>query len=176
MADKNLKPLLMVEDNPCLQKQLKCSFEDYDVYVAGDRNTAVGELKQRQSPAVALDLGLPPEPANATQGLATLDNILTLAPHTRVIVVTGNDKCVCNLHERLEVNRITSTDLGFAENDDQPSFNLREVRGRIERKKIQFTMATRDNHVSHTAPVLGISLPMHYSLVKRPGIPDQGMQ
>jgi len=91
MADKNLKPLLVVEDNPGLQKQLKWSFEGYDVCVAGDRAEAIKLLKQHQTPVVTLDLGLPPDPANAGEGLATLDEILGQAPHTKVIVVTGND-------------------------------------------------------------------------------------
>ena len=38
----------------------------------------------------ALDLGLPPDPANPTEGFATLGAILSLAPDTKVIVVTGN--------------------------------------------------------------------------------------
>ena len=92
MADNKLKPLLVVEDNPGLQKQLKWSFEGYDVHVAGDRVSAVDLLKQYQTPVVTLDLGLPPDPANATEGLAALDEILNLAPHTKVIVVTGNDE------------------------------------------------------------------------------------
>jgi two-component system NtrC family response regulator len=91
MADKNLKPLLVVEDNPGLQKQLKWSFEGYDVHVASDRASAIKQLKQHKTPVVTLDLGLPPDPANATEGLAALDEILTLVPHTKVIVVTGND-------------------------------------------------------------------------------------
>lgn len=91
MADKNLKPLLVVEDNPGLQKQLKWSFEGYDVYVAGDRASAIKQLKQQHIPVVTLDLGLPPDPANASEGLAALDEILNQAPHTKVIVVTGND-------------------------------------------------------------------------------------
>ena len=91
MADKNLKPLLVVEDNPGLQKQLKWSFEGYDVHVAGDRKTAMELLKQYQTPVITLDLGLPPDPSNATEGLAALDEILSAAPHAKVIVVTGND-------------------------------------------------------------------------------------
>ena len=91
MADENLKPLLIVEDNPGLQKQLKWSFEGYDVHLADDRVSAISLLKQHQAPVVTLDLGLPPDPANAAEGLATLDEILTYAPHTKVIVVTGND-------------------------------------------------------------------------------------
>lgn len=91
MVDKNLKPLLVVEDNPGLQKQLKWSFEGYEVHVAGDRESAIKQLKQHQIPVVTLDLGLPPDPANATEGLMALDEILSEDPHAKVIVVTGND-------------------------------------------------------------------------------------
>ncbi len=91
MADNALKPLLVVEDNPGLQKQLKWSFEGYQVYIAGDRTSAIELLQQHNMPVVTLDLGLPPDPANASEGLAALKEILKLAPHTKVIVVTGND-------------------------------------------------------------------------------------
>ncbi len=91
MVDNDLKPLLVVEDNPGLQKQLKWCFEGYDVCVAGDRPAAIEQLQQQHTPVVTLDLGLPPDPTNATEGLAALDEILTLAPHSKVIVVTGND-------------------------------------------------------------------------------------
>ena len=91
MADDKLKSLLVVEDNPGLQKQLKWSFAGYQVYVAGDRVAAIEQLQQHHTPVVTLDLGLPPDPANASEGLAALEEILTLAPHTKVIVVTGND-------------------------------------------------------------------------------------
>lgn len=91
MVGDTLKPLLVVEDNPGLQKQLKWSFEGYQVHIAGDRATAVELLRQHHMPVVTLDLGLPPEPANASEGLAALKEILTIAPHTKIIVVTGND-------------------------------------------------------------------------------------
>ncbi len=91
MADNALKPLLVVEDNPGLQKQLKWSFEGYQVYIAGDRVSAIKLIQQHHMPVVTLDLGLPPDPANASEGLAALKEILKLAPHTKVIVVTGND-------------------------------------------------------------------------------------
>ena len=91
MASNTLKPLLVVEDNPGIQKQLKWSFEGYQVYLADDRETAITQLKKHDIPVVTLDLGLPPDPANASEGLATLQEMLKLAPHTKVIVVTGND-------------------------------------------------------------------------------------
>ena len=91
MAYTDLKPLLVIEDNPGLQKQLKWSFEGYEVFIAGDRESALEILEKNKMPVVTLDLGLPPDPTNATEGLAALQQILALAPHTKVIVVTGND-------------------------------------------------------------------------------------
>jgi two-component system NtrC family response regulator len=88
-AEKN--PLLVVEDDPGLQSQLKWCFEDYEVLVAGDREAALGHLRRHEPKVVTLDLGLPPDPANATEGLALMEEILTLAPETKIIVVTGND-------------------------------------------------------------------------------------
>jgi two-component system NtrC family response regulator len=91
MTERNLKPLLVVEDNLSLQKQLKWALDGYQVSLAKDRASAIEQLKQHQPPVVTLDLGLPPDPSNASEGLATLEDILNHAPHTKVIVVTGND-------------------------------------------------------------------------------------
>lgn len=89
MDDKKL--LLMVEDDPGLQKQFKWSFESYQTVIAGNRNQAITALRRHQPAVVTLDLGLPPDPTNASEGLNTLREILALAPNTKVIVVTGND-------------------------------------------------------------------------------------
>lgn len=91
MSSNDKKILLIVEDDPGLQKQLKWSFENYKVIIAGDRSEAITALRRYQPSVVTLDLGLPPDPANASEGLATLKEILQLAPSTKVIVVTGND-------------------------------------------------------------------------------------
>lgn len=89
MDDK--KVLLVVEDDLGLQKQFKWGFADYKVVIAGDRVAAVDALRRFSPSVVTLDLGLPPDPANASEGLATLKEILQLSPKTKVIVVTGND-------------------------------------------------------------------------------------
>lgn len=82
--------LLIVEDDAGMQSQLRWSFEDYDVIVAGDRPAAL-ELMRTHEPAVVLqDLGLPPDPAGTSEGFASITDILQLAPDTKVIVVTGN--------------------------------------------------------------------------------------
>ena len=86
-----LKPLIVVEDDPGLQSQLKWSFDGYEVHVAGDRNEAINLLRKTNAPVITLDLGLPPDPTNASEGFSALQEILDLQPQTKVIVVTGND-------------------------------------------------------------------------------------
>ena len=83
--------LLIVEDDPGLQSQLRwCFGEDFDVYDAEDRETALAQLRRHEPPVVLQDLGLPPDAEGVSEGLATLEETLTLAPATKVIVVTGH--------------------------------------------------------------------------------------
>ncbi|HEX8606208.1 MAG TPA: response regulator, partial [Pseudoduganella sp.] len=82
--------LLIIEDDPGLQKQLRWSLDAYDVVVAGDREAALAQLRRHEPAVVTMDLGLPPDPDGATEGLATLQQMLALAPDTKVIVLTGN--------------------------------------------------------------------------------------
>jgi two-component system NtrC family response regulator len=85
------RKLLVVEDDPGLQTQLKWCFEGYDVIIASDRETALSELEKHRPPVVTLDLGLPPDADGTSEGFQTLEDILTRAPATKVIVVTGNN-------------------------------------------------------------------------------------
>ncbi|MEE9142013.1 MAG: PEP-CTERM-box response regulator transcription factor, partial [Gammaproteobacteria bacterium] len=85
------KKLLVVEDDPGLQKQLKWSLDRYDVLIADDRDAALAELRRHEPAVVLQDLGLPPDPTGVSEGFAALEQILALAPETKVIVVTGND-------------------------------------------------------------------------------------
>ena len=89
MNQSNL--LLIVEDDPGLQKQLKWSFNQYEIILAGNRSEAITALRRFNPSVVTLDLGLPPDPSNASEGLATLKEMLALAPDIKIIVVTGND-------------------------------------------------------------------------------------
>jgi two-component system NtrC family response regulator len=87
---QNKAKLLIIEDDPGLQKQLRWSFDAYEVIVAGDREQALAQVRRHEPAVVTMDLGLPPDPDGATEGLATLQQILALAPDTKVIVLTGN--------------------------------------------------------------------------------------
>jgi len=84
------RKLLIVEDDPGLLTQLKWCFEEYDVVTAEDRTAAIKELRRHDPMVVLQDLGLPPNPEGVDEGLATLQELLKLSPHTKVIVVTGH--------------------------------------------------------------------------------------
>lgn len=85
------KHLLVVEDDKGLQSQLRWAFDGFEVTISGERTEAINQLRRVQPGVVLLDLGLPPDPGGVTEGLATLREILTLAPETKVIVVTGDN-------------------------------------------------------------------------------------
>jgi len=89
-VSQNKQKLLIIEDDPGLQKQLRWSFDAYEVLVAGDRESALAMMRRHEPAVVTMDLGLPPDPDGATEGLATLQQLLALAPETKVIVLTGN--------------------------------------------------------------------------------------
>ncbi len=89
MADK--KPtLLVIEDDEGLQAQLKWAYDDFEVVIAGDRDSAVAALRSEMPSVVTLDLGLPPDPDGTTEGFAVLDAIMELKPDTKVIVASGH--------------------------------------------------------------------------------------
>ncbi|OYW22172.1 MAG: sigma-54-dependent Fis family transcriptional regulator [Sphingomonas sp. 12-62-6] len=86
----DLRKLLIVEDDPGLQRQLRWAYEGYQVFVASDRGEAMALLRAEAPDVVTLDLGLPPDPDGVTEGFATLDAILSLKPDTKVVVASGH--------------------------------------------------------------------------------------
>src|SRR5438552_3502552 len=85
------KPLLIVEDDPALQNQMRWAFDRYETVLADDRESAIALLRRHEPAVVTMDLGLPPHPDDPTEGLALLDEIHSLAPNTKVIVLTGQN-------------------------------------------------------------------------------------
>lgn len=91
MEHGNLK-VLIVEDDPGLQSQMRWALADqHEVFVAGERNEALAVLADEELSVVVLDLGLPPDPDGATEGLATLQAILDVRPQAKVIIASGNE-------------------------------------------------------------------------------------
>ncbi len=84
--------LLIVEDDNTALRQLRWTFDDFEVETAGDREAALAKVQNRRFPVILLDLGLPPDAGGATEGLAALTEILRHASETKVIVVTGREE------------------------------------------------------------------------------------
>ncbi len=132
------RKLLIVEDDPGLLSQLKWCFEGYDVVTAEDRNAAIAELRRHDPVVVLQDLGLPPNPGGVDEGLATLQELLKLSPHTKVIVVTGHGD---------QENALRSVALGAYDFYEKPvdtdtlqllverAFNISELEG--ENRRLQ---------------------------------------
>ncbi len=84
--------LLIVDDDEAIRTQLKYALrDDFTLFFAEDRSQAVAALQENHPDLVSLDLGLPPSPDAAEEGLKALDEITRLAPGTKVVVLTGNN-------------------------------------------------------------------------------------
>jgi len=86
-----MKPvLLVVDDDEEIRSQMKWALNtDYDVTFAEDRVSALRAVSEHRPPVVLLDLGLPPNPGNPTEGMAALSEILSRDSLAKVIIVTG---------------------------------------------------------------------------------------
>lgn len=89
-SDSNLKTLLIVEDDIGLQSQLRWHFDQYNVVIAGDRESAIAAVRQHEPEVVLQDLGLPPDEEGVEEGFKSVQEISRLSPNTKIIVVTGN--------------------------------------------------------------------------------------
>ena len=85
------KKLLIIEDDPGLQAQLKWCFSDFEVLQAEDLETALKHVEEHHPQVVTLDLGLPPDPGGVSVGFELLEKIVDIDPSTKIIVVTGQE-------------------------------------------------------------------------------------
>jgi two-component system NtrC family response regulator len=86
-----MKRLLLVDDDPGILRSLRWTFDQYEVLTAQDRTGALEQVRRHAPAVVTLDLGLLPAPDDPGEGLAVLDEILAVAPDTKVIVVSGQE-------------------------------------------------------------------------------------
>src|SRR3989442_1310604 len=105
-AGMNHPKLLVVEDDDGLSRQYRWAFPEHQVLLAGTRAAARTLFARERPPVAIVDLGLPPDPAGATEGLELLREILGMAPDTKVIIATGNE----DLNHALEAIAIGAFD------------------------------------------------------------------
>jgi two-component system NtrC family response regulator len=86
-----MKPrLLIVDDDEEIRTQMKWGLtQDYEIFLAEDRPTALELLSEHRPQVVLLDLGLPPRPAEPVEGLAALSEILSRDSLVKVIIISG---------------------------------------------------------------------------------------
>lgn len=83
--------LLIVDDDDSIRSQMKWALsKDYAVVEAYDSASALNIVNASHPQVVMLDLGLPPKPRTAEEGLRTLKEILAFDPNIKVIIVSGN--------------------------------------------------------------------------------------
>ena len=157
--DDESRKLLIVEDDPGLLSQLKWCFEDYEVFTAGDRESAIAGLRRHEPGVVLQDLGLPPRPEGVEEGLLTLGEILKLAPHTKVIVVTGNGD---------QENALTAVGQGAYDFYEKPvdtdtlkllvdrAFNISELEAENRRLQHQVAQSPLDGIVAASEGMLAV--------------------
>ena len=88
------KPVVMVvDDDPEIRDQMRWALDEtHVVHLAASSREAMAIMKRERPPLVTLDLGLPPHPAEAVEGLALLDQLLAVDRLVKVIVITGNNE------------------------------------------------------------------------------------
>ena len=93
MSDAATPPLLIVEDDLALQKQIKWSLDRFECVTASDRESALVAFRRHRPAVVTMDLGLPPDPDGTAEGFRLLGQMLELDADVKVIVLTGqNDR------------------------------------------------------------------------------------
>ena len=91
MSPDKLQPLLVVEDDLALQKQIKWSLDRFESVTAHDRESAMTQLRRHAPAVVTMDLGLPPDADAVSEGFKLLEQVLGADPDTKVIVLTGQN-------------------------------------------------------------------------------------
>ncbi len=91
MTAANATPLLIVEDDLALQKQIKWTLDRFESVTASDRPSALLQFRRQQPAVVTMDLGLPPDPDSVSEGFKLLEQMLDIDPNVKVIVLTGQN-------------------------------------------------------------------------------------
>lgn len=83
------RAILVVDDDEGIRHQLRWALDELQVLEAGNRDEALKLVRDKHPPVALLDLGLPPDPDGPSEGLMTLRDILSIAPTTKVIMISG---------------------------------------------------------------------------------------
>src|SRR3990172_7413195 len=92
--------LLIVDDDEGIRNQMKWALSDaYDISLAEDREGALAVARAEKPSLILLDLGLPPDPRGAGEGLKAPGKIGELDRTAKVVIITGNSEKAIALRE-----------------------------------------------------------------------------
>lgn len=141
--------ILIVEDEMSMAKQLRWGLSDtYDILVAGTSSEAMDIMNTGNPLVVLLDLGLPPYPDSAEEGLRLLEEMIGSRSHLKVIVITGNTA---------KDNAVKAVSLGAYDFHTKP-VDLEELRIVIKRA---FHLSNLERQVSELQCMVGDELQFH---------------
>lgn len=83
--------LLIIEDDEAIRGQMRWALADeFDVLTAADPESAMQSVRDWRPALITLDLGLPPDTNDVSEGFRLLGRILQHDPLAKVVVITGN--------------------------------------------------------------------------------------
>lgn len=139
--------LLIVDDDESIRSQMRWALsKDYEVFEAGDSASALSIVTVNHPQVVMLDLGLPPKPRTAEEGLKTLKEILSFDSNIKVIIVTGNTE---------RENALKAIDIGAFDFFTKPPF-MDEVRVVINRALHMAELERENLTLKRQAPADGL--------------------
>jgi two-component system NtrC family response regulator len=156
--------ILIVDDEESIRNQLRWGLSDeFDVLTAGTPEEALRLLREERPSVVTLDLTLDPQGPRPQQGLELLDAVVDRFPHTKVIMVTGNES---------RENALLAIQRGAADYYSKPIEldDLRVILRRalhVRRLEIEGATAFRGRKLYHRMVGESDSIARVYQLVQR---------
>lgn len=147
--------LLILDGDETARGQMRWAFsKDYDVFEAATRAEAVKIAESGQVPVGIVDLGLPPLPFEAAEGVRAVRDILSVNPLFKAVVVTG-------LGERDVA--LSAIDMGAFDFFTKP-IAIEEVRLTVKRAvhthRLQMESMGGQPGAAWPAEIIGLSQPM----------------
>jgi two-component system NtrC family response regulator len=92
--DLSARTLLIIEDDEGLQSQFKWHFDGLatTLVTASTVQEALTLVRQYQPRVIIQDLGLPPDAEGVSEGFRCIAAVLSIAPRSKIIVLTGKDE------------------------------------------------------------------------------------
>lgn len=193
--------ILLVEDDPALRTMLRGLLEmnDFRVSEAERRSSAMALLEADPGiRIVILDFGLPPNPHDMSEGIATLRQIQSVIMTAKVIVLTGQDQQAAALEAIREgafdflskpvaydaiLNAITRASLFLQKEDElsrqgitriavnvQVGDGMKAIRADAEERLVRQILRETGFNVLQTARRLGVKRENVYYFIKKYGI------